>query len=91
MTTRDKRVKLGMTIAAIGNKFRHKNVSYDYTTTNVVNALKSVLKIVVLHFWGKSSKSSCDAEAVVRRCSAKVSVLKNFANFAGTCVRVTFQ
>ena len=45
------RVKLGMTITAIGNKHRHKNVYYDYTTTNVVNALKSVLKIVVLHFW----------------------------------------
>ena len=94
MTTNDyKRLwaKLGMTITAIGNKHRHKNVYYDYTTTNVVNALKSVLKIVVLHFWGKLWKSTCETEAVVRRCSAKVSVLKNFADFTGTCIRVSFK
>ena len=93
MTTNDYkrlRVKLGMTITAIGNKLRHKNVSYDYTTTNLVNALKNVLKLVVLHFWRKSLKRTCDAEAVVRRCSSKVSVLKNFADSTGTCVRVFF-
>ena len=40
-----------MTITAIAHEHRHKNVSYDYTATNVVNALESVLKIVVLNFW----------------------------------------
>ena len=30
------------------------NVSCDYTTANVVNTLKSILKIVALHFWWKS-------------------------------------
>ena len=87
MTTNDYkrlRVKLGMTITAIGNKHRQKNVYYDYTTTNVVNALKSVLKIVVLHFWLKLLTSTCETGAVIRRCSTKVSVLKNFANFTGT-------
>ena len=33
------------------------NVSNDYTTANVVNTLKSVFKIVALHFWWKSLKN----------------------------------
>ena len=55
-------VKLRMTATAIGSNLRHKNVMntqcfLDYTTENVVNTLKSVLKIVALHFWRKSLKN----------------------------------
>ena len=55
-------VKLRMTATAIGSNLSHKNVMntqcfLDYTTENVVNTLKSVLKIVALHFWWKSLKN----------------------------------
>ena len=64
-------VELGMTITTTSNNLRHnKSVSYDYKTTNEVNTLKHVLKVVVLHFWWKSSKSTCAAEAVIHRCSS---------------------
>ena len=56
-----------VTVTAIGNNLRHKNGSYDYTTMNVVNAMKSVLKIFVLHFWWKSLKSTCNAEDVLQK------------------------
>ena len=46
-------------------------VSYDYTVMNEVNTLKIVLKIVLLRLWWKSLKNTCNAEAVVRRCSSK--------------------
>ena len=46
-------------------------VSYDYTIMNEVNTLKIVSKIVVLRFWWKSLKNTCDAETVLRRCSSK--------------------
>ena len=46
-------------------------VSYDYTMMNEVNTLKIVSKIVVLRFWWKSLKNTCDAETVIRRFSSK--------------------
>lgn len=55
-----------ITVTAIGNNLRHKNGSYDCTTMNAVNAMKSVLKMFVLHFWWKSLKSTCDAEDVLQ-------------------------
>ena len=65
-----------MTLTAIGNKLRHKNVSYDYITTNVVNALKSVLKIIVEKYLRCRS-----------RCYSEVTVMKIFANFRGSCIK----
>ena len=40
-------VKLRVTTTGIGNNLRHKKVyrSYDYTTMNEINTLKSVLKL----------------------------------------------
>ena len=38
-------------------------VSYDFTTMNEINTLKRVLKIVVLRFWWKLLKNTCDAES----------------------------
>ena len=74
-------------LTTIAHEHRHKNVSYDYTATNVVNALESVLKPVVLHFWWKLLKSTCDAEAVVRSF-VKVSVLRNFAFHSSLCYSI---
>ena len=54
-----------MTLTAIGNKLRHKNVSYDYITTNVVNALKSVLKIIVEKYL--RCRSRCYSEVTVMK------------------------
>ena len=65
-----------MTLTATGNKLRHKNVSYDYITTDVVNALKSVLKIIVEKYLRCRS-----------RCYSEVIVMKNFANFRGSCIK----
>ena len=66
-------------------------VSYDSTTTNVVNKLKSALKIVVLHFlWNYTS--TCNVEAVVRRCSSKQVFLKILEiSQENTCVRAFFE
>ena len=43
---------------------------------NKVHTLKSVLKIVVLRFWWKSLKNTCDPETVVCRCSSNLEFLK---------------
>ena len=76
-----------MTVSAIGNKHRHKNVSYDYTSNERSKCVE------------KCSKNSCATllvkiiEKYLRRrssCSSKLIVLKNFANFTGTYVTVSF-
>ena len=55
-------------------------VSYDFTTMNEINTLKRVLKIVVLRFWWKSLKNTCDAESSRLQMFFKVSALKKAFN-----------
>ena len=69
MTTNDckrLRVKLGMIISAIGNKYWHKNVSYDYTNNDRSKCVEKCSKNSCATLLVKIIEEYLDAEAVVR-------------------------
>ena len=75
-------VKLRMTTTGIGNKLRHKNVYFFlWLHNNERNKyVEKGPKIVVLRFWWKSLKNTCDAESSRLQMFFKVSALKKAFN-----------
>ena len=56
----------------LGLGIRTLITSYDHTTTTVVSTLKSVLKIIVLHFWWKSLKNTCDGSSIFSKATGYI-------------------
>ena len=56
----------------LGLGIRTLITSYDHTTITVVSTLKSVLKIIVLHFWWKSLKNTCDGSSIFSKATGYI-------------------